>query len=312
MHTHKLYDLIGDIHGYADELAALLLKLGYACRDGVYSHGTRTALFIGDYIDRGPKIRETLAIVKSMVDSGNAIALLGNHEYNALCYYYKTPDGSYLREHNEKNDNQQLQTEKQFKNHQPEYKAYLDWFLTLPLYYEEDNFRAVHACWDNKSIEVLRSKLPDGRLTEELFRESTIKGTDLYKAVDITLKGKEIKLPIEHSYIDIDGNKRREIRLRWWDDPRKLTFATASVVPIENLSDDSIHQSISHRSDYYNENEKNVFFGHYGLDCDPTTFIPTQFKDNVFCLDYGIAKDGKLVAYRLDEETQIDNSKIVF
>jgi len=312
MHTNKKYDLIGDIHGYADELAALLLKMGYVCRDGVYSHSTRTALFIGDYIDRGPKIRETLAIVKSIVDSGNAIALLGNHEYNALCYYYQNPDGSYLREHNDKNDNQQLQTEKQFENHPAEYKAYLDWFLTLPLYYESESFRAVHACWDNVCIEVLRSQLPDDRLTEELLYESTVKGTDFHKAVEITLKGKEIKLPIEQSYTDIDGHKRREIRLRWWDDPRLLTFATASVVPIANLPDDSIHHAISHSSDYYNENEKMVFIGHYGLDCDPSIFIPTHFKDNVCCLDYGIAKDGKLIAYRMDDETEVDNSKIVF
>ncbi|MEI6090817.1 MAG: metallophosphoesterase [bacterium] len=307
MYTHKHFDLIGDIHGYADELAALLLKMGYVCRDGVYSHSTRTALFIGDYIDRGPKIRETLAIVKSMVDSGNAIALLGNHEYNALCYYYQNPDGSYLREHNKKNAGQVHQTLKQFENHPAEYKAYLDWFLTLPLYYESANFRAVHACWDNASIEVLRSKLPDDRLTEELLRESTVEDTPFYNAIDITLKGKEITLPVENSYTDIDGQKRREIRLRWWDDPLELTFASASVVPIENLPEDSIHHAISHNSEYYNESEKIVFFGHYGLEDDPKAF-----RHNVFCLDYGIAKDGKLVAYRLDDETEVDNSKIVF
>ena len=43
--------------------------------------------FVGDYIDRGPKIKETLAIVKSMVDNDSGYALLGNHEYNALCYH---------------------------------------------------------------------------------------------------------------------------------------------------------------------------------------------------------------------------------
>ena len=78
-----MIDLIGDIHGHADKLEELLLKLGYAKNNGAYSHPHRKVLFVGDYIDRGPKIRETLEIVKSMVDSENAIALMGNHEYNA-------------------------------------------------------------------------------------------------------------------------------------------------------------------------------------------------------------------------------------
>ena len=78
-------DLIGDIHGHADKLEKLLLKLGYKKSNGVYAHPKRKVLFVGDYIDRGPKIRETLEIVKSMVDSNNAIALMGNHEYNAIC-----------------------------------------------------------------------------------------------------------------------------------------------------------------------------------------------------------------------------------
>lgn len=56
-------DLIGDIHGHADKLEELLVKLGYKKRRGTYSHPERKALFVGDYIDRGPKLRETLELV---------------------------------------------------------------------------------------------------------------------------------------------------------------------------------------------------------------------------------------------------------
>ena len=63
-------DLIGDIHGHADELEALLKKLGYAVKNGSYAHPERTVLFVGDYIDRGPKIRETLDLVRRMVEAG--------------------------------------------------------------------------------------------------------------------------------------------------------------------------------------------------------------------------------------------------
>jgi predicted MPP superfamily phosphohydrolase len=92
-------DLIGDIHGHADKLEELLLKLGYKKSKGAYSHLERKVLFVGDYIDRGPKIRETLEIVKSMVESENAIALMGNHEYNALCFHFQETEGGHLRKH---------------------------------------------------------------------------------------------------------------------------------------------------------------------------------------------------------------------
>jgi len=46
-----MIDLIGDIHGHADKLEELLLKLDYKKNDGVYSHAKRKVLFVGDYID---------------------------------------------------------------------------------------------------------------------------------------------------------------------------------------------------------------------------------------------------------------------
>lgn len=74
-----MYDIIGDIHGHADKLEELLNSLGYTISDGVYKHpNNRQVVFLGDYIDRGPKIRETLHIVKSMCDAGNAFAIMGN------------------------------------------------------------------------------------------------------------------------------------------------------------------------------------------------------------------------------------------
>ena len=86
-----MHDIIGDIHGYADELKLLLAKLGYHKNGQSYRHPTRTAIFVGDFIDRGPRIREALDIVRPMVESGAAQAVMGNHEYNAVCYH--TPDG---------------------------------------------------------------------------------------------------------------------------------------------------------------------------------------------------------------------------
>ena len=50
-----MYDLIGDTHGHADALQKLLEQLGYAKQKGVYRHPERQAIFLGDFIDRGPR-----------------------------------------------------------------------------------------------------------------------------------------------------------------------------------------------------------------------------------------------------------------
>jgi protein phosphatase len=79
---HGPFDLIGDVHGCADELEALLAALGYA-RDehGVYRHPDgRTAVFLGDLVDRGPRVPDVLRIVMAMVGAGTALAVPGNHD----------------------------------------------------------------------------------------------------------------------------------------------------------------------------------------------------------------------------------------
>jgi hypothetical protein len=302
-----MIDLIGDVHGHADKLEALLIKLGYAKKNNVFSHSERKVLFVGDYIDRGPQIKETLEIVKSMVDNGNAIALMGNHEYNALCFHYKNADGGHLREHKITNIIQHFETLKQFHNNQKEYENYVEWFKTLPLFYESDNFRAVHACWDENNINFLKNKLDNGLLTEELIYESVNKGTEFNDVIEETLKGKEIKLPKGLDFIDKDGTKRYEIRIKWWENPAEMTYKSISVEPIENIPENPIDINTLKNKDYYQDYHKKVFFGHYWLKGEPIIY-----KDNVCCLDYSVAKGGKLVAYRLNEETNLDNGNLVF
>ncbi|MGW3622432.1 polynucleotide kinase-phosphatase [Streptomyces sp. NPDC000880] len=79
------FDIIGDIHGCRSELETLLAKLGYV--DGAHPAG-RTAVFVGDLVDRGPDSPGVLRRVMSMVASGNALCVPGNHE-NKLGRYLK-------------------------------------------------------------------------------------------------------------------------------------------------------------------------------------------------------------------------------
>ena len=300
-------DIIGDIHGHTEKLELLLQKLGYELKDGAYAHSTRKVLFVGDYVDRGPKIRETLEIVKAMVDSKNAIALMGNHEYNALCFHFQETEGGHLRKHLITNIIQHYETLKQFHNGQKEYEAYVDWFKTLPLFYETETFRAVHACWDNTNIEYLKTKLVDGKLTDELIFQSVKKGTHLNKAIEETLKGREMKMPEGLFFRDKDGTIRNEIRIKWWENPAEATYKSISIKPLENLPELPVKVSSLKSSDYYLPDEKKVFFGHYWLKGEPSLF-----KQNICCLDYSIAKNGKLVAYRLDNEKALEANKFVF
>lgn len=76
-HLTGPFDIIGDIHGCRSELETLLAKLGYV--DGHHPEG-RTAVFVGDLVDRGPDSPGVLRRVMSMVASGDALCVPGNHE----------------------------------------------------------------------------------------------------------------------------------------------------------------------------------------------------------------------------------------
>ncbi|GAA2490021.1 polynucleotide kinase-phosphatase [Streptomyces gobitricini] len=76
-HLTGPFDIIGDIHGCSAELETLLTKLGYV--DGAHPEG-RTAVFVGDLVDRGPDSPGVLRRVMGMVASGDALCVPGNHE----------------------------------------------------------------------------------------------------------------------------------------------------------------------------------------------------------------------------------------
>jgi protein phosphatase len=78
---HGPFDVIGDVHGCAAELEELLGLLGYEPADGAYVHPAgRKAIFVGDLVDRGPRIVDSVRIVRAMVERGSAFAVPGNHE----------------------------------------------------------------------------------------------------------------------------------------------------------------------------------------------------------------------------------------
>lgn len=75
--TSPPYDVIGDVHGCRSELVTLLDRLGW---QGVRHPQGRTAVFVGDLVDRGPDTPGVLRLVMEMVEAGTALCVAGNHE----------------------------------------------------------------------------------------------------------------------------------------------------------------------------------------------------------------------------------------
>lgn len=297
--TDKLsgYDIIGDIHGHATALKRLLRLLGYRLKNKIWQHPERKALFVGDFIDRGPQIRETLQLVKGMTDNGYALTVMGNHEYNALAFHYHHPDGGHIRRHNPKNLLQHYETIRQFRDHATEWEGYLAWFANMPLFLELDGFRVVHACWEDAHIAALKQL--DGPLTKEILLKAHDKKQELHKVFEETLKGKEIRLPDGHYFTDKDGNQRTECRTRWWLNPKGLSYADYLFHAPDSVKDRTT--GYEYGQDSYHPKAPTVFFGHYWLDGKPE---PAWQAPNVCCLDYSVAKGGKLVACRWEKDEQ--------
>lgn len=304
-----MYDLIGDIHGYASVLERLLRKLGYEHRNGSWRHPDRErrVVFVGDYIDRGPEIRETLHLVRSMVEAGQAVALMGNHEFNAILFNEPDGKGGYLRPHSAKNLDQHGQTLDQFRGREEEYASFVDWFRALPLFYETEDLRAVHACWDPDLVDALRAHEAhsgDAVLSAGSFREAGDPDSELYEILEDLLKGREAVMPEGKTFRDKDGRERREMRVKWWIDPASATMAEWGMNEVEGLDHDPLPPE--HRSgSWYREHYRPVFFGHYWL-----TGTPRLQRSNVCCLDYSIGKREKLVAYRFEGENELSEEKL--
>lgn len=91
---HGPFDIIGDVHGCCDELEELLIKLGYIAIEKhqndvwgniVYEHPEgRKAVFVGDLVDRGPRILDVTRLVHNMVEHGSGICVPGNHDMKLL------------------------------------------------------------------------------------------------------------------------------------------------------------------------------------------------------------------------------------
>ncbi len=305
------FDIIGDIHGCACTLERLLEQMGYRKINGIYQHRRRQALFIGDIIDRGPRIREALHLVRDMVEHGSARIVMGNHEYNALGYCTRARPGSgrkWLREHNPRHDRLIRETLDQFAHHPHEWNEFLEWFYTIPLFIEETHFRAVHACWDRNLIEKFKQIQGGNRIDEDFLHASSAIESFAGQVMDNLLRGTDLRLPEGLTITGRDGYVRHFFRTKFWaESPQTYADVVFQPDPLPEaiaqrpLTADERKQLLS-----YPASEPPVFVGHYWM-----KGTPAPLKPNVACIDYSAVKYGKLVAYRMDDETVLSRDKFV-
>jgi hypothetical protein len=304
------YDIIGDIHGYADRLEALLAKMGYRKRDGVWNHPERTAVFVGDYVDRGPENLRACRIVMAMTEASSALAILGNHDFNAVCM--ATPDplepGSYLRRHTKQNLQQTAATRAEMERSPVEADAVLDWMRRLPLWIEHHDWRVAHAGWSRRAMATLEPIIDSNTaLSGEGFVRAARKGDPVRGAREVLLNGPEADLPNDMSYLDPDGHRRTNCRLAWWKARQDLTWRDAVLAGDEVIAQLPEQLLPNGLLDPLDDDPRPLFFGHYWMTAPLVLQTPWHA-----CVDASVANGGKLAAYQYSMENPLEVSRFVY
>ncbi len=297
--TSKL-DVIGDVHGDAAGLRALLGRLGYAEFSGTWRHPERRALFVGDLVDRGADVGGVLEIVQRMERRGSALVVMGNHEYNLLRWYTADHVGRPQMDHTDEKRHQLRDTLRVLEADDALARRVLDWLRGLPLWVETGGLRCCHAYWGDAGTAPLggRRTLDEFAWTRRRFRK-----TPEGRALDLLLKAPETKLPDGAWFLDPHGKERNDTRIAWW---RPLgpqsTWSELAAATIHDLPDGPVPPKALAGWAPYPADAPPLFVGHYKFERFPGRLAP-----NVACVDFGAG----IGAYRYDGEQVLDDAKFV-
>ncbi len=311
--TGCTYDVIGDIHGFYDQLHQLLEKLGYTYDEVNHRFDAppnHKAIFMGDYIDRGPKNLEVISLVKNMTEAGSAHAIMGNHEFNAVLWATPHPDEpeTFIRPHDVKNYKQHKAFLDEVENDEATYKSVIEWFKSLPIFLKIGNLNFVHACWQPSAAETLVKEgiiTQDGIINDSAWLDMLDKTSTAYLGFEVLMKGPEEYYPDGLKVTDHEGSERRKGRIAWWrENPRTLGEAYTSI-PLTGSFREAAYQS---KADSLSEvirrelrempAQEKIFIGHlweHGT--------PKPLSERVCCVDYSVAKGGSLVSYQVTNDT---------
>lgn len=289
-----IYDIIGDIHGQADKLTGLLTKLGYH-HNGQFWQAppNHQAIFLGDFIDRGDEQLATLAIVFKMIDSGQALAVMGNHEYNAIAYATEYQN-AYCRTHSDRNQKQHQAFLDAVGFGSDLHAHWIERFYELPLWLDLPDFGVVHACWHKQAMMTLTPHLTNCRLNPQTFADLH-HTPDIRKALNQLLNGLEVIVPEPQYLIDGQGIKRNNMRIAWWQDC--LDKPLLQISAASNCDVSHINADLYVKIDFEFAEQKPIFIGHYWL-----KETPAPLGKQVICTDYSAGTTGFLTAYQFDSD----------
>jgi hypothetical protein len=233
--------------------------------------------------------------------------VLGNHEFNAIGWVTARRDSpeEFLRKHSQKNLAQHGEFLRQVVEGSRMHKELVGWFRTLPPALDLGEIRAVHAWWHAPYVELVAHRGQAGGLAcDEFLHAAYEKGSTEWTAMEGLTKGLEVRLPAPHSFLDHAGVERFEVRTKWWldragsfRDVAIVSYGQAHRVPDHPLPVDYLGGAVDGTP---------VFVGHYWMEG-----LPYLESHKVACVDWSAAKDGPLVAYRWDGESELDARNFV-
>lgn len=308
-----MFDIIGDIHGHAAALERLLIKLGYHLGADGWQQTGRKVIFLGDFIDRGPEQMKTIQIVQKMVENDHALAVMGNHEFNAIAW--ATTDSNhpseFLRAHTQKNLSQHQVFLNDIGAGSRAHHKTIDWFKELPLFLDLNDIRIVHACWHQEHLQTLTPYLDNKAVAYNAsWRALCRDGTEAFEAVETILKGMEIPLPLGVEFTDKDGHIRKRTRTHWWLTDDDLTYRDLAMVHSDIIKQIPHDPVPPHLQPGY-DGLKPLFIGHYWM-----SGKPHLISKHIACLDWSIAASdnpkAKLCAYRWNGESELSAENMVW
>ena len=304
MKEEAMVDVIGDVHGRASALQELVGRLGYRKESGLWRNPAgRKALFIGDLVDRGEDVPGVLSMVKAMTDAGEATVLLGNHEFNLLCWYTSDGNGGYLRARTDRNAELLLKSTEYLDADGDAREMYLRWFSELPIRLEFGGARFVHAYWGERELKVIGNQ---NNLRALGWGNPDFRRTSAGEAVEMLIKGPEIRLPDGFNTIDRQGSKRKKARVAWWKDGRSVSMRDLILPYTAHLPEEFFPDSALGVYEPYSPLAPPVFIGHYGF----RTF-PGLVAANIACVDYQGEDKLGIGAYRWNGELELREENFV-
>ena len=214
------YDVIGNVRGSSERLLKMLRHLGYEpSADLIWHHpGGRTAVFTGGIATPHGNTTPCTSLVRSMVDAGTALCVLGAGEFDAIAAAHAPRRVLVPATSPAPHDERRVLGDGGLGERGGLGDGGLiAWLRTLALWLDLPELRVVHACWSDFDIDSLRDLLGSNCLADDdAVVTASTPGSAANLAIRILLRGHEITLPDHAHWCSADGTMHRTASFRWW------------------------------------------------------------------------------------------------